>query len=63
MYIYVFIYMYKLAVHFMSTVSKIAQCYCGTFISINRRRINCRYIIATNSFICVKTIFRLYNIV
>ena len=55
--------MYKLAVYFMSTVSKIAQCYCGTFISINRRRINCRYIIATNSFICVKTIFRLYNIV
>ena len=60
--IYIFIYIYKLAAYFMSTVRRSAQCYCGAFISINRRRINCKYITATNSFICVMTIFRLYNI-
>ena len=31
------------------------------YISINGRRINYKYIIATNSFMCVITIFRLYN--
>ena len=30
-------------------------------ISINVRQINCKYIIATNSFRCAITIFRLYN--
>ena len=42
----------------MSTVSKSAQYYCRAFISINGRRINYKYIIATNSFMCVITIFR-----
>ena len=45
----------------MSTVRKSAQYYCRAFISINGRRINYKYIIATNSFMCVITIFRLYN--
>ena len=45
----------------MSTVRKSAQYYCRTFISINGRRINCKYIIATNSFMCVITIFRQYS--
>ena len=31
----------------MSTVRKSAQCYCGAFTSINGRRINYKYIIAT----------------
>ena len=48
---------------FMSTVRKSAQYYCIVFTSINARRINYKYIIATNSFMCVITIFRLYNIV
>ena len=47
----------------MSTVRKSAQYYCRAFISINGRRISYKYIIATNSFMCVITIFRLYNIV
>ena len=45
----------------MSTVQKSAQSYCTAFISISGRRINYKYIIATNSFMCVITIFRLYN--
>ena len=45
----------------MYTVRKDAQYYCRAFISINGRQINYKYIIATNSFICVITIFRLYN--
>ena len=45
----------------MSTLRKSAQCYSGAFISINGRRINYKYIIATNSFMCVITIFRPYN--
>ena len=45
----------------MSTVCKSAQCYRRAFISINGRRINYKYIIAINSFMCVITIFRLYN--
>ena len=48
---------------FMSTVRKSAQYYCIVFISTNARRINYKYIIATISFRCVITIFRLYNIV
>ena len=47
----------------MSTVCKSAQYYCRAFISINGRRINYKYIIATYSFMCVITIFRLYNMV
>ena len=43
----------------MSTVSKSAQYYCRAFISINDRRINYKYIIATNSFMCVITIYSL----
>ena len=43
----------------MSTVRKSAQYYCRAFISINSRRINYKYIRATNSFMCVITIFRL----
>ena len=31
------------------------------YLSINGRRINYKYIIATNSFMCVIAIFRLYN--
>ena len=46
----------------MSTVRKSAQYYCRAFISINGRRINYKYIIATNSFMCPVAIFRLYNI-
>ena len=45
----------------MSTVRKSAQYYCRAFISINGRRMNYKYIIVTNSFRCVITIFRLYN--
>ena len=51
----------------MSTVRKNAQYYCRAFISINGRRISYKYIIAscvimcTNTFMCVITIFRLYN--
>ena len=40
----------------MSTVCKSAQYYCRVFKSINGRRINYKYIIATNSFMCVITI-------
>ena len=47
----------------MSTVCKSAQYYCRAFISINGRQINYKYIIATYSFMCVITIFRLYNMV
>ena len=48
----------------MSIVRKSAQCYCRAFISIslNGRRINYKYIIATNRFMCFITIFGLYNI-
>ena len=46
----------------MYSVRKSAQYYCRAFISINGRRINYKYIITTNSFMCVITIFRLYNI-
>ena len=35
--------------------------YIYIYISINGRRINCKYIIATNSFMYLMTIFRLYN--
>ena len=45
----------------MSTVRKSAHYYHRAFIPINGRRINYKYIIATNSFICVITVFRLYN--
>ena len=45
----------------MSNVRKSAQYYCRAFTSINGRRVNYKYIIATNSFMCVITIFRLYN--
>ena len=45
----------------MSTVRKSVPYYCRAFISINGRRINYKYIIAANSFMCVITIFRLYN--
>ena len=45
----------------LPTVCKSAQYYCRAFISINDRRINYKYIIATDSFMCVITIFRLYN--
>ena len=45
----------------MSTVRKSALYYCRAFISINGRQINYKYIIATNSFMGVITIFRLYN--
>ena len=41
---------------------KSAHYYFRMFISINGRRINYKYIIATNSFMCVITIYRLYNI-
>ena len=50
-----------LAVYFMSTMRKSAQYYCRAFISRNGRRRNYKYIIATNSFMCVITIFALYN--
>ena len=43
------------------SVRKSAQYYCRAFISINGRPINCKYIIATNTFMPVITIFRLYN--
>ena len=47
----------------MSTVSKSTQYYCRAFIPIliNGRQINYKYIIATNSYVSVITIFRLYN--
>ena len=45
----------------MSNVRKSAQYYCRAFTSINGRRVNYKYIIASNSFMCVITIFRLYN--
>ena len=47
----------------MSTVRKRAQYYCSAVISIliNGSQINYKYIIATNSFIRVITIFRLYS--
>ena len=45
----------------MSTVRKRAQYYCRAFKSINGRQINYKYIIATNSFMCVIAIFRLYG--
>ena len=44
----------------MSTVRKSAQYYCRAFISINGRRINYKYFIATNSFMWAIIIFRLY---
>ena len=45
----------------MSTVCKSVQYYCRAFTSRNGRRTNYKYIIATNGFMCVVTIFRLYN--
>ena len=54
-------YHYIYVQYTLSTVCKSAQYYCRAFISINGRRINYKYIIATNSFMCVITIFRLYN--
>ena len=64
--IYIYICICILAVYAMSTVGKSAKDYCSVFISIliNGRRINYKYIsyIANDSFICVLTIFRLYNI-
>ena len=36
--------------------------YIYIYISINSRRINYKCILATNSFMCVITIFRLYNL-
>ena len=56
-----FIYMYILAVYFMTAVRKSAQYYFRAFLSINGRRINYKYIIATNSFTFVIKIFKLYN--
>ena len=38
-----------------------AQYYCRAFILITGRQINYQYIIATNSSMCLITIFRLYN--
>ena len=35
--------------------------YIYIYISINGRSINCKYIIATNSFMCAITKFRLYS--
>ena len=35
--------------------------YIYIYISINSRRINYKCVLATNSFLCVITIFRLYN--
>ena len=35
--------------------------YIYIYVSINGRRINYKYIITTNSFMCVITIVRLYN--
>ena len=59
---YITIYiLYILAVYFMSTVRKSAQCYCRAFISINGRRMNYKYMMATNSYMSVIIIFRLYN--
>ena len=55
----VYVCMYILAVYVMSTVRKSAQYYYRAFISTNGRQINCKYIIATNGFMCVITIFRL----
>ena len=63
-YIYIYIYIYishTWTVYFLSAVHKSAQYYYRVFISINGKRINYKYIIATNSFMCVITIFRLYN--
>ena len=46
LYIYIYIYTYI---------------YIYIYISVNGRRMNYKCIIATNSFMCVITIFRLYN--
>ena len=35
--------------------------YIYIYVSINGRRINYKYILTTNSFMCVITIVRLYN--
>ena len=48
-------------IYIMSTVCKSAQCYCRAFISINGRQINYKYIIASKSFMCIITIFKIYN--
>ena len=60
--IYIYIYIYLLAVYFVPTVRKSSQHFHRAFRSMlmNGRRINRKYI-ATNSFICVITIFRIYN--
>ena len=46
----------------MSTARKSAIYYCRAFISINGRQINYKYIIATNSFMCVITISSGYHL-
>ena len=50
MYIYIYIYKYI----YINTYTYIYK-------YINGGRINYKYIIATNNFMCVITIFRLYN--
>ena len=50
-YIYIMLYIYILYIQFIYI-----------YISINSRRINYKCILATNSFVCVITIFRLYNL-
>ena len=49
------------SVYIMSIVPKSTQYYCRAFISINGSRIDYKYIIATNSLICVSTYFRICN--
>ena len=55
----IYIYIFYIWQCTLSTVRKSAQYYCTAFISINGRRINYKCIIATNSFMCVITIFSL----
>ena len=53
---------YILAVYFMYALRKSFQYYYRAFILINGRQINYKYIIATNSFMCVITTCTLYNV-
>ena len=49
-------------VYYVIYIYIIYTIYIYIYISINSRRINYKCILATNSFMCVITIFRLYNL-
>ena len=61
-YIYIYIYYtYIIYIYILYYIYIYILCIFLIYISINGKQINYKYIIAANSFMCVITIFRLYN--